>query len=117
GRARRSPAGSAPAGQALIVPGVIAIDARDSAADALRGWGRYAACLLAALPAALPHGLLLDPLTRAPPGPEVLFEQIGLPLRLARKRPALIHTTNCFLPLARPCPGVVTIHDLAFEAW
>ena len=23
---------------------------------------------------------------------------------------------NCFLPLRRPCPGVVTIHDLAFEA-
>jgi glycosyltransferase involved in cell wall biosynthesis len=24
---------------------------------------------------------------------------------------------NCFLPLVRQCPGVVTIHDLAFEAW
>ena len=28
-----------------------------------------------------------------------------------------MHVTNCFLPLRRPCPGVVTIHDLAFEAW
>jgi glycosyltransferase involved in cell wall biosynthesis len=29
----------------------------------------------------------------------------------------LIHTPNCFLPLARPCMGVVTIHDLAFEVF
>jgi glycosyltransferase involved in cell wall biosynthesis len=28
-----------------------------------------------------------------------------------------VHAPNCFLPLLRPCPGVVTIHDLAFEAW
>ena len=29
----------------------------------------------------------------------------------------LVHAPNCFLPLRRPCPGVVTIHDLAFEAY
>jgi glycosyltransferase involved in cell wall biosynthesis len=45
----------------------------------------------------------------------VLFEQAGLPLRLARLRADLVHAPNCFLPLARTCPGVVTIHDLAFE--
>jgi glycosyltransferase involved in cell wall biosynthesis len=27
----------------------------------------------------------------------------------------LVHAPNCFLPLRRPCPGVVTVHDLAFE--
>jgi glycosyltransferase involved in cell wall biosynthesis len=26
-----------------------------------------------------------------------------------------MHAPNCFLPLRRPCPGVVTVHDLAFE--
>ena len=33
----------------------------------------------------------------------------------APPRPALVHAPNCFLPLRRPCPGVVTVHDLAFE--
>lgn len=27
----------------------------------------------------------------------------------------MVHSPNCFLPLRRPCPGVVTIHDLAWE--
>ena len=39
-----------------------------------------------------------------------------LPRALRREGAALVHATNCFLPLRRPCPGVVTIHDLAFEA-
>ena len=47
----------------------------------------------------------------------MVFEQLGLPFALARRRAALVHVTNCFLPLIRPCPGVVTIHDLAFEEW
>ena len=50
-------------------------------------------------------------------GPSSLFEQLVLPLLLAARRAALVHATNCFLPLVRPCPGVVTIHDLAFETW
>jgi glycosyltransferase involved in cell wall biosynthesis len=99
------------------MPSLIAIDARDAAAEQLRGWGRYASCLLDALPAALPDGLTLEPLTHAPPGPELLFEQLVLPVRLKRRRADLIHMTNCFLPLVRPCAGVVTIHDLAFETW
>ena len=28
---------------------------------------------------------------------------------------AVIHAPNCFVPVMRPCPGVVTIPDLAFE--
>ena len=51
------------------------------------------------------------------PGPEALWEQVGLPLRLLRVRPDVVHAPNCFLPLRRPCPGVVTIHDLAFEVF
>ena len=27
-----------------------------------------------------------------------------------------MHSPDSFLPLRRPCPGVVTVHDLAFEA-
>jgi glycosyltransferase involved in cell wall biosynthesis len=42
---------------------------------------------------------------------------VKLPLSLRRSRAAVIHAPNCFLPLARPCPGVVTINDLAFETW
>ena len=96
---------------------LITIDARDAAGPQLRGWGRYAGCLLAALEELAPAGLELDLLTHAGPGPEVLFEQISLPLHLRRRRSALVHATNCFLPLLRSCPGVVTIQDLAFEAW
>ena len=62
-------------------------------------------------------GLELDVITDGGPGPEVLFEQLKLPRLLRRRGAALVHVTNCFLPLRRPCPGVVTIHDLAFEAW
>jgi glycosyltransferase involved in cell wall biosynthesis len=29
----------------------------------------------------------------------------------------VLHSPNVFLPLRRPCPGVVTIHDLAFEVY
>jgi glycosyltransferase involved in cell wall biosynthesis len=51
------------------------------------------------------------------PGPETVWEQIGLPLKLRGLKPDLVHVPNCFLPLRRPCPGVVTIHDLAFEVY
>src|SRR4051794_11701812 len=47
----------------------------------------------------------------------MLFEQVVLPLRLRRAGADLVHAPNCFLPLARPCMGVVTIHDLAFEVF
>ena len=96
---------------------LVAIDARDAVGAQLRGWGRYAQCLIEALRAHGPYGLEMEPLTTASRGPEVLFEQVGLPLWLRRRGAQLIHATNCFLPLVRPCPGVVTIHDLAFEVW
>jgi glycosyltransferase involved in cell wall biosynthesis len=95
----------------------IVIDARDATAAQIRGWGRYARELVAALGAGAADELEIDALSGGRAGPEVLYEQFWLPLALARRRAALIHAPNCFLPLVRPCPGVVTIHDLAFEAW
>lgn len=41
-----------------------------------------------------------------------LWEQIGLPLLLARSGLALFHSPAFVLPLLGPLPGVVTIHDL-----
>lgn len=93
--------------------GGVAFDARDAAAPELRGWGRYARELLAALERRNDVDML--PLAQAWPGPELLWEQVGLPRLLRRHRAALVHAPNCFLPLRRPCPGVVTIHDLAWE--
>jgi glycosyltransferase involved in cell wall biosynthesis len=96
---------------------LVAIDGRDAVAPQLRGWGRYARCLIDALQAQAPDDLAIDVLADGGPGPELVFEQLGLPRLLRRRGAALVHATNCFLPLRRPCPGVVTIHDLAFEAW
>ena len=39
---------------------------------------------------------------------------VGVPLLLWRVRPALAHFQHA-LPLACPCPAVVTVHDLSFE--
>jgi glycosyltransferase involved in cell wall biosynthesis len=104
--------------------GAIVIDARDAAGPLLRGWGRYAHELVAALGAQASPELPIAVVTRrraagvlGPLGPEVVFEQAWLPAALRRHGAALVHAPNCFLPLLRPCPGVVTIHDLAFEAW
>jgi glycosyltransferase involved in cell wall biosynthesis len=91
----------------------VAIDARDAFAPQLRGWGRYAKELIAALPEHA--GLDFRFISHGGPGPELFFEQVGLPIRLRKLKADLVHTPNCFLPLARPCMGVVTIHDLAFE--
>jgi glycosyltransferase involved in cell wall biosynthesis len=95
----------------------VAIDARDGYGRQPRGWGRYARCLVEGLRAAPEDGFALDVLESGGAGPEVLFEQLKLPLALRRSRAAVVHATNCFLPLARPCPGVVTVNDLAFETW
>jgi glycosyltransferase involved in cell wall biosynthesis len=95
----------------------IVIDARDAAATELRGWGRYVRELVSALLAGAAGDLDVVAVERGMPGPEFVFEQVGLPLLLARRRAALVHAPNCFLPLLRPCPGVVTINDLAFETW
>lgn len=93
------------------------IDARDAAAPEIRGWGRYVRELVRALAAGAADGLEIMAVSGGGPGPELLFEQAGLPLLLRRRDAALVHAPNCFLPLVRPCPGVVTINDLAFETW
>jgi glycosyltransferase involved in cell wall biosynthesis len=104
--------------------GAIVIDARDSGGPQLRGWGRYARELVAALAAQASPELPIVAVARrraagvlGPLGPETAFEQAWLPVALRRSGAALVHAPNCFLPLVRPCPGVVTIHDLAFETW
>jgi glycosyltransferase involved in cell wall biosynthesis len=94
----------------------VAIDARDALDPQLRGWGRYTRELIRALRQLEPDGLDFHFYERGLPGPELLSEQLALPLVLRRWRAAAVHVPNCFLPLRRPCPGVVTIHDLAFEA-
>ena len=94
---------------------IVAIDARDAFDPQLRGWGRYVRELVDALPER--PGLEYSVISKGGRGPEVLFEQIELPIRLRREAADLVHAPNCFLPLARPCMGVVTIHDLAFEVF
>jgi len=103
---------SFPAWYALVLR--IAFDSRDALGPRPGGWGRYARDLVAALRTL--NELELLELSQGWRGPEVLWEQLGLPARLRRLKPDVVHAPNCFLPLRRPCPGVVTIHDLAFEA-
>jgi len=95
--------------------GRVVFDARDAAEPEPRGWGRYTRELLAALERRGDLDIL--PLTRGWPGPEVGWEQVALPRILRREQAALVHAPNCFLPLQRPCPGVVTVHDLAWEEY
>lgn len=90
----------------------VAFDARDAHGTPLRGWGRYSRELLRHLPVDLD----VIAFERGGRGPEVWWEQVSFPRKLARLRPDVVHAPNCFLPLRRPCPGVVTVHDLAFEA-
>jgi glycosyltransferase involved in cell wall biosynthesis len=90
------------------------IDARDAAATPLRGWGRYTAELVRAL---RDRGEPIVAPATAGVLPEVCVEQLWLPVLARRHHAAVLHAPNCFLPLVRPCPGVVTIHDLAFETW
>lgn len=90
-----------------------AFDARDALHADLRGWGRYAADLLAALRRR--EDVDVRPHAGGGRLPEIAWEQLGWPARLLDDRPDVLHAPNCFLPLVRPCPGVVTVHDLAFE--
>jgi glycosyltransferase involved in cell wall biosynthesis len=93
---------------------IVAFDARDAAAPRPRGWGRYARELLAALERER-DGIEVRAVRDGGPGPELVFEQLRLPRLLKREGVDAVHVPNCFLPLRRPCPGVVTVHDLAFE--
>ncbi len=98
------------------MPSVV-IDARDAFGPRLRGWGRYARELVDAMRAAPRDSVDLHVVASGGAGPELLFEQVGLPLRARREGAGAVHAPNCFLPLRRPCPGVVSILDLAFEAY
>jgi glycosyltransferase involved in cell wall biosynthesis len=100
-----------------VSPPIVAIDARDAFAPELRGWGRYELELVRALRNGAGDGLDLLVLERGGRGPELLFEQVKLPFTLLRTHAQVVHALNCWLPLLRPCPGVVTIQDLAFEDW
>src|SRR5689334_21123530 len=92
----------------------IDLDARDAFSPQLRGWGRQMREQAAELEEI---GAPVRVLSRGWPGPEVLWEQAVLPLSALARRDAIVHAPNCFLPRLRPCPGVVTVHDLAFEAF
>lgn len=48
------------------------------------------------------------------PPARILWEQSLFPLQLRRQRASLVHGLVNVLPLAASCPGVVTVHDLAF---
>ncbi len=93
----------------------VAIDAHDARMPMLHGSGVYARHLIQALRARPEDDVRYAFVERTGGGPELLWEQVRLPRTLRRLRPALVHAPNCFLPLRRPCPGVVTVHDLAFD--
>ena len=90
---------------------MILLDVTEGLGPHPRGWSRYVRRLAESL------GDAVTPVSRGTPGPELLWEQVGLPRQLRRRGASLVHAPNCFLPLRRPCPGVVTVHDLAFEAF
>ncbi len=107
----------------------IAIDAR---LNAYRqgGISQYTRQLLMALPdvarddefVCLQHRDQLRPLAIAPnvsrrtalTPPHHRFEQWTLPLEVMLARPNVLHCPDFIAPTRRPCPAVVTIHDLAF---
>lgn len=93
------------------------------------GIGRYMKCLVEAILTQEPEG---DYLLILPPGAEdtiqvgsggaktivsrlkyySIREQIGLPEILRENKVDLLHAPHFMLPLIRPCPSVVTIHDV-----
>ncbi len=94
----------------------VALDARNTLETDPRGYGRYARSLAAALGER--DDLALTQLGGAGwRGPAVSWEQLGLPRALRRDVPDVVHTPHPFLPLRRPCPGVMTIHDLSWEVF
>ena len=46
--------------------------------------------------------------------PHHRWEQLTLPLELWRLRPDLLHSPDFIPPFRRPCPAVITVHDLGF---
>ncbi len=97
------------------------------------GIGRYMKCLVEAVVAHAPeHEYLLimppngEDLVTAPTAnvekisPALKYysvrEQIELPRILRRHKVDLLHSPHFLLPLVRPCPAVVTIHDVIYLA-
>src|SRR5579864_5317591 len=97
------------------------------------GIGRYMKCLVEAIlqQEADNEYLLLLPsdapdiiqsnsanVTRVVPrsGYYSLREQIELPRILRKHKIDLLHSPHFLLPLSRPCPAVVTIHDVIYIA-
>lgn len=95
---------------------LIAFDARKAGVKMPHGSGVYVRRLLDELRRRPPDGHELWVLQDGGRGPEVWWEQAVLPRRLRARRAALVHGPDSFLPLARGCPGVLTVHDLAFLA-
>ena len=95
----------------------VVFDSRDAVAPEMRGWGRYAHELGQALNDT--SGVELVQIDRGWPGlPEIAFEQLGLARAARRAGGDLLHAPNCFLPARRGgLTGVVSVHDLAFEAF
>jgi glycosyltransferase involved in cell wall biosynthesis len=98
------------------------------------GIGRYMKCLVEAILAQDPQG---EHLLILPPGAEGIIEtgnssaktitpklkyysireQIQLPWILRKNKVDLLHAPHFMLPLVRPCPSVVTIHDVIPLLW
>ncbi len=95
---------------------LIAFDARDAFVPMPHGSGIYVRRLHAALERRLPPAHELLTLRAAGRGLETWWEQVTLPRLLRRSDASLLHAPDSFLPLRRGCPGVVTVHDLGFEA-
>jgi glycosyltransferase involved in cell wall biosynthesis len=95
---------------------VIAFDARDAFVPMPHGSGIYVLRLLEALERCLPPAHELLPLKAGGRGPETWWEQVTLPRLLRRRGADVVHAPDSFLPLRRGCPGVLTVHDLGFEA-
>ena len=97
---------------------MVAIDARDARWPSRRGSDRYARELCRALRSrGAGDGLELRFLDKGWPGPELLWEEAALPFVLRRRGASAVHSLNWTFPLVRPCPGVVTIHDIAWEVY
>lgn len=56
----------------------------------------------------------LAPFATTNPLARILWEQVMQPLALQREDLSLVHGLVNVLPLALPCPGAVTVHDLSF---
>jgi glycosyltransferase involved in cell wall biosynthesis len=96
----------------------LAIDARDARWPSRRGSDRYARELCGALRRrGAGEGVDLCFLEEGWPGPELLWEEVALPFLLRRRGAAAVHSLNWTFPLVRPCPGIVTIHDLSWEVY